>query len=102
MCMAHKLSRNPPSLVPQTPQQAVGLGNAVNGLSYINSINLPGAILSSNTKTPYVQNWNLSLSRTFGANAVIEAAYVGAKGTHLLLQQINVNLFDQHWVAFSK
>src|SRR5207249_6310995 len=64
------------------------------------SSDLPGAILSSNTKTPYVQNWNLSLSRTFGANTVIEAAYVGAKGTHLFLPQINVNLFDQNWVAF--
>ena len=100
IAFAQTLSGNPPSVVPQTPQQAVGLGNAVNGLSYINSINLPGAILSSNTKTPYVQNWNLSLSRTFGANTVIEAAYVGAKGTHLFLPQINVNLFDQNWVAF--
>jgi len=97
---AQTLSGNPPNVVPQTPQQAVGLGNATNGLSYINSINLPGAILSSNTKTPYVQNWNLSLSRSFGTNTVVEVAYVGAKGTHLFLPQINVNLFDQNWVAF--
>ena len=97
---APTLSGNPPNLVPQTPQQAVGLGSATDGLSYVNSINLPGAILSSNTKTPYVQNWNFSISRSLGANTVVEVAYVGAKGTHLFLPQINVNLFDPNWVAF--
>src|SRR5438046_6422750 len=97
---AQTLSGNPPNLVPQTPQQAVGLGSATDGLSYVNGINLPGAILSSNTKTPYVQNWNFSISRSLGANTVIEVAYVVAKGTHLLLPQINVNLFDPNLVAF--
>jgi len=97
---AQTLSGNPPNLVAQSPQQAVGVSNAVNGLSYINSINLPGAILSPNTKTPYAQNWNLSLSRSFGVNTVVEVAYVGAKGTHLFLPQINQNLFDQNWVSF--
>jgi hypothetical protein len=97
---AQTLSANPPNLVPQTPQQAVGVSGAVNGLSYINSINLPGAILSTNTRTPYAQNWNLSVSRSFGVNTVVEVAYVGAKGTHLFLPQINVNLFDQNWVSF--
>ena len=97
---APRLSTNPPNVVPRTPQQAVGATDAVNGLSYINSINLPGAILSSNTKTPYVQNWNLSISRSLGTNTAVELAYVGAKGTHLFLPQINLNLFDPNWVAF--
>ncbi len=97
---AMRLSSNPPSLVPQTPQQAVGVTNAVNGLAVFNSINLPGAILSPNTKTPYVQNWNFSISHELGANTMVEAAYVGAKGTHLFLPPINTNLFDPDWVAY--
>lgn len=97
---AQTLSGNPPNVAQQTPQQAVGASNAVNGLSYLNSINLPGAVLSTNTKTPYVQNWDLALSRSLGTNTVVELAYVGAKGTHLLLPAININQPDSNWVAF--
>lgn len=97
---AARLSTNPPTVAPQTPAQVVGATTAVNGLSYLNSINLPGAILSSNTKTPYVQNWNLSVSRELGSNTVVEVAYVGAKGTHLFLPPININLFDPDWVGY--
>ncbi len=34
--------------------------------------------------TPYVQQWNLSLQRSVGFNTVVEARYVGNKGTKLL------------------
>ncbi|HXN22038.1 MAG TPA: carboxypeptidase regulatory-like domain-containing protein [Candidatus Dormibacteraeota bacterium] len=97
---AMRLSTNPPNLVPQTPQQAVGVTNATDGLQFFNSINIPASILSSNTKTPYVQNWNFSISRELGANTVVEVAYVGAKGTHLFLPPINMNQFDPNWVAY--
>lgn len=97
---AMRLSTNPPSLVAQTPDAAVGVTRATNGLAILNSINLPGSILSPNTKTPYVQNWNLSISHELGANTMVEVAYVGAKGTHLFLPPINTNLFDPDWVAY--
>lgn len=35
-------------------------------------------------QTPYSQNWNLSVQREVMPNTVVEVAYVGSKGTHLL------------------
>jgi hypothetical protein len=35
--------------------------------------------------TPYNQQWNLSIQRQIPWNTVISAAYVGSKGTHLVL-----------------
>lgn len=35
-------------------------------------------------QVPYSQNWNLSVQREVIPNTLVEAAYVGSKGTHLL------------------
>ncbi|MGB8476335.1 MAG: carboxypeptidase regulatory-like domain-containing protein [Candidatus Acidiferrum sp.] len=35
-------------------------------------------------QVPYTQNWNLSVQREVLPNTVVEVAYVGSKGTHLL------------------
>ncbi len=35
-------------------------------------------------QTPYSQNWNLSVQRQVMPNTLVELAYVGSKGTHLL------------------
>jgi hypothetical protein len=35
-------------------------------------------------EVPYAQNWNLSVQRQVLTNTVVEVAYVGSKGTHLL------------------
>ncbi|HEY7786161.1 MAG TPA: TonB-dependent receptor [Pyrinomonadaceae bacterium] len=35
--------------------------------------------------TPYTQSWNLGVQRQFGGDMLIEADYVGTKGTNLLL-----------------
>ena len=35
-------------------------------------------------QTPYSQNWNLSVQREVLPNTLVEVAYVGSKGTHLL------------------
>ena len=37
-------------------------------------------------RTPYYQNWNFSIQRSFGKNAVLELRYVGTKGVHLYNQ----------------
>ncbi|HZT72813.1 MAG TPA: carboxypeptidase regulatory-like domain-containing protein [Terriglobales bacterium] len=34
--------------------------------------------------TPYIQNYSVSVEREIGASTVVQAAWVGAKGTHLL------------------
>jgi hypothetical protein len=38
----------------------------------------------TNLRTPYVQNFNVSVSRSLGKDMVIEARYVGNKGTRLI------------------
>ncbi|MGH9941639.1 MAG: carboxypeptidase regulatory-like domain-containing protein [Pyrinomonadaceae bacterium] len=35
-------------------------------------------------RTPYIQQWNLGIQQQFGSNWVVEARYVGTKGTKLL------------------
>lgn len=39
---------------------------------------------SPSFQVPYSQNWNLSIQREILHNTVVEVAYVGSKGTHLL------------------
>ena len=52
--------------------------------------NFPFALPSSalafqrDLRTPYAQQWNFSIQQQIGKNRVVEAAYVGAKGTKLL------------------
>lgn len=38
----------------------------------------------TNLRTPYVQNWNVSVSRSLTKDMVLEARYVGNKGTRLI------------------
>jgi hypothetical protein len=38
----------------------------------------------SNLRTPYVQNWNISLQRELFRNLTLEVRYVGSKGTKLI------------------
>ena len=39
--------------------------------------------MSKDSTPPYAQNWNLSIQRSLGGNYLVEARYVGSKGTHL-------------------
>jgi hypothetical protein len=43
---------------------------------------------------PYMQNWNLQISRQIGANDALEIGYVGTKGTYLDSSQLNFNSPD--------
>ncbi len=40
--------------------------------------------LDRNMRTPYVQQWNLTIGREFGADSYFEIAYAGSKGTKIL------------------
>ena len=50
----------------------------------------------SNLRTPYSQNWNLSIQRDLGWRTVAEARYVGGKGTKLIrgANFNEVNIFE--------
>jgi hypothetical protein len=89
---AVRLSSNVPVYSSLTPQQALNI--PADGLIYLNSLAIPGFVVSNNTKTPYAQNWNLTLSYAVAKNTVLEVAYVGSKGTHLFLPLININPRD--------
>jgi Carboxypeptidase regulatory-like domain len=44
----------------------------------------------NNLRTPYVQNWNLSIQRALPAKFILDVRYVGSKGTKLL-RTVNIN-----------
>jgi hypothetical protein len=69
------------------------LGADANGLVYLNSLGIPGVAvdLNGSGKVPYSQNWNLAVQFEPIKGLAVEVAYVGNKGTHLYLPQININ-----------
>lgn len=97
-----RLGYNPPVIIPQTQQQVI-FGNAgppSNGLVYGNSLYYQSAIggfaISPNYHTPYVQNWNLTLSWQVNSSTTMEFTYVGNKGTHLFMPHEDLNPKDQN------
>jgi len=88
---ATRLSSNPPAVNPLSWNQILNI--PANGLSYLPSLNYQatGFILSNNVKTPYSQNWNVSIDYKVDTKTVIEMAYVGNKGTHLFMPRQNIN-----------
>lgn len=40
-------------------------------------------VMDENSRPPYAQNWNFSIQRALGKQTVLEARYIGTKGTHL-------------------
>jgi hypothetical protein len=43
------------------------------------------------TRSPYIQQWNLNIQRELPGNIVFEAAYIGSKGTRLLAGESGLN-----------
>lgn len=94
-----RLNGNPP-VVSGTPL-FTQLNLPENGILYTNSLGLPGlAVAQGSGKVGYTQNWNLTLSFEAFRNTVVEFAYVGNKGTHLYLPQVNINPRDVSAVEF--
>jgi len=52
--------------------------------NYPGFIPTPAFTFQRNLRTPYMQQWNLSLERELGRSSVAELAYVGTKGTKLI------------------
>jgi len=91
-----RLGENPPVIIPQTPAQTINA--PANGLVTLNSLyyqaGIGGYAVSSNFHTPYVQNWNFTISWHANPTTAVEAAYVGNKGTHLFVGRENLNPKD--------
>ena len=92
-----RLGENPPVLNPIAPAQAVfGPGGPpASGLVYLNSLyyqaSIGGFAVSQNYHTPYVNNWNFTVSWQAGRNTTMDLAYSGAMGIHLFMGQENIN-----------
>jgi Carboxypeptidase regulatory-like domain len=92
-----RLGENGPLINSQTPDQAIfgTLGVPSNGLVTLSSLYFQqsdGAFaVSNNVHTPYVQNWNFTLSWQAGSSTSVELSYVGNKGTHLFMPRENID-----------
>jgi hypothetical protein len=95
-----RLGENGPALNVQTPDQAIfGLGGAPsNGLITAGSLyyqqNGGGYAVSNNVHTPYVENWNFTISWQASTSTSVEISYQGAKGTHLFMPRENISQKD--------
>ena len=92
-----RLGENPPVITPVSPtQQVFGLqGPPANGLSYTNGLyyqqSFGGYAISQNYHTPYVNNWNFTLSWQANNSTTVEVAYTGAMGVHLFMGTEDLN-----------
>lgn len=90
-----RLSGNPPLIPSQTFDQALAntFGLTSDGLITLNSLGVPGfaTLQEGSGAIPYTQNWNVSLSFELFKDTAIEVAYVGNKGTHLFMPNVNIN-----------
>ena len=64
----------------QTGYTCIGAGAQVFPFAINNE---PPAIIQTQARWPYVQQWNLNVQRELPSNFVASIAYVGSKGTHL-------------------
>ncbi len=95
-----RMTGNPPSSSGAGTPLNTLLGTTADGLVFANSIGVPGVADAgaASGKVPYSQNWNLSMSLQLTKHIVVEAAYVGNKGTHLYLPPVNINPRDINFV----
>jgi Carboxypeptidase regulatory-like domain len=97
-----RLGENPPVITPvSVSTQVYGpQGVPSNGLTFANSLyyqqSFGGFAISQNYHTPYVNNWNLTLTWQATGRTAIEAAYNGSMGVHLFMGQEDINPKDSN------
>jgi hypothetical protein len=100
-----RLGENPPVITPVSPsQQVFGLqGPPANGLSYTNGLyyqqSFGGYAVSQNYHTPYVNNWNFTISWQANSSTTMEVAYSGSMGIHLFMGAENINPKDPNVIS---
>ena len=86
-----RLGENPPVITPVSPATQIfgAQGPPANGLSYANGLyyqqSFGGFAVSQNYHTPYVNNWNFTLSWQANPTTTVELAYTGSMGIHLFM-----------------
>jgi hypothetical protein len=92
-----RLGENPPTITPASPATQIfgPQGPPSNGLTYVNGLYYQqafgGFAVSQNYHTPYVNNWNFTMSWQANHSTTIEVAYTGSMGIHLFMGQENLN-----------
>jgi hypothetical protein len=95
-----RLGENPPVIAPTSANNVIyGAGGPPsNGLVTLNSLYYQSSVgafaVSQNYHTPYVNNWNTTISWQANATTTVEVAYSGAMGIHLFMPQENINPKD--------
>lgn len=74
------------------------LGIPTDGLDFAHPLAINSYAIPGKPRTPNVQNWNLTVSTQLMKNTVLEVAYVGNKGTHLLMPLVNTNPRDIEYI----
>ena len=77
------LEGSPPYVLSSTAYNIIGYTNIGGGVNFPLGPNS----IPTQVRWPYVQQWNLSVQRELVRGTVLTAAYVGSKGTHLMLQR---------------
>lgn len=91
-----RLGENPPVLTGGTADQNIAApSNGVVTLNSLYYLNVGGFAISPGFQTPYIQNWNFTVSTELNKSTSLEISYVGNKGTHLFLGKVNINPKDQ-------
>ena len=100
-----RLGENPPVLTPTSlSTQVYGPGGPPsNGLTYANSLylqqTLGGYAVSQNYHTPYVNNWDMTLSWQANRSTIVEFAYTGSQGIHLFMPSEDINPKDSNLLS---
>jgi hypothetical protein len=95
-----RLGENPPVLTPTSANNVIyGPGGPPsNGLITTNSLYYQASVgafaVSPDYHTPYVNNWNATVSWQANSTTTVEVAYSGAMGIHLFMPQENINPKD--------
>ncbi len=80
----HDVLSNPfPNGITPPPQRSPGYQQALYGQNILTQ--------SPDNLLGYTQQWNFDVQRQLTGNALVDVAYAGAKGTHLPLQNYDVN-----------
>jgi hypothetical protein len=83
-----------PQQIPVPAMSNTFAGNWANLYNYDTGISY-GYAVDPNLRTPYVQQWNLSIQREIGWNTSVTVSYIGNKGTKLYraidLNQVQIN-----------
>jgi hypothetical protein len=88
--VAPSLTNNPPFALPINATSATSAITLENPSASITGLSLGPTAISPNFKNAYGQDWNLTIERQFTGSTSLQVAYVGSKGTHLVLLE-NIN-----------